>query len=223
MQHSPVRLLGVGAVATGGGAVSADVGSGLVRNAVRAVGVRVVGIATVNADHIDGDDDGEEQHGTDDNGHIESDADTGVALLRRSSGPQRHDGQDEGWDGAGEADERRAAEDQRDDGEHESAHRHSRVVLLRRRLVSGRHRARLSRHHDRGAGGGDGRRHRHRLVARLSTIVVGRRRALGRECLGLLRRELGRSGLVSAFGVVLIGLWRGEGLFILVRGSHGVG
>ena len=219
MQHSSVHLLG--AVATVG-VVGADIGRVRVGNAVAAVGGVVVGTANGSPakDHIDRDEDNEEQHGADDDDRVECDADTGVALLRGSSGPQRHDGQDEGWDGAGEADERRAATEQRDDGEHESAHRHSRVVLLRRRLVSSRHRARLGRHHDGGVAGGDGWRRGHRLVARLSTIVVGGRLTLAVVARGRLRRKLGRSGLVSAFGVLLVGLWRGEGLLIRVRSSH---
>ena len=58
---------------------------------------------------------------------------------------------------AGQADKGCAAVDKRDDGEHESGYRHSRVIFLRRRLISGRHRCPLVLHIDGGAGVSDGR------------------------------------------------------------------
>ena len=172
---------------------------------------------------IDRDDDDQRQHGAHHDHYVEGDADACVALLCGPSGPQRHDGQDEGGDGAHEEDERSAAAEQRDDGEDDSAHRHSRVVLLRRRPVNGRHRGRLGRHNDSGVGGGDGGRSGHRLVALLRllpAIGVWGRLVLGRKRRRLLRRELGRSGLVSVFGVLLVGMWCWEGLLIGVRSSH---
>ena len=200
-----------------------------VGNAVGAVGAGVVAPASARCgssgkDHnIDRDDDDHRQHGAHHDHHVEGDADPRVALLRGPCGPQRHDGQDEGGNGAHEEEERNAAAEQRDDGEDDRAHRHSRVVLLRRRPVNGRHRGRLGRHNDSSVGGGDGGRSGHRLVALLRllpAIGVGGRLVLGRKRRRLLRRELGRSGLVSAFGVLLVGLlWR-EGLLIGVRSSH---
>ena len=176
-----------------------------------------------NAHKIDRDDDDQGHHGAHHDHHVESDADARVALLRGPSGPQRHDGQDESWDGTHEEEERKSTAKQRDDGEDDSAHRHSRVVLLRRRLVNGRHRGWLGRHNDSGVGGGDGGRSGHRLIALLRllpAIGVGRRLILGRKRRRLLRRKLGRSGLVSAFGVLLVGLWWREGLLIGVWSSH---
>ena len=113
----------MGAVAVrSGGTVVADVGSVSVVNAVGVVVGLVVGPAPASADRINRDGDDEEQHGADDSGRVERDADAGVALLRGSSGPQRHDGKDEGCDGAGEAEEGTAATEQCDDGEHEREH-----------------------------------------------------------------------------------------------------
>ena len=89
-------------------------------------------------------------------------------------------------------------------------------------MASGRHGCRLCRHHDGGAGGGDGRRRGHRLIARLSTIDVGGRLPLAGVPRVRLRRELGWRGLVFTFGVLLIGCWRGKGLLILLGGSHRV-
>ena len=112
--------------------------------------------------------------------------------------PHRQDGKDKSGDAAGQAEERYAAAGQSDDGEDESAYGHSRVILLWRRLASGRHRCRLACYYDSSAGGGDGR-----LVSS-STIVID-----GRIC---LRKELSRSRLVSTFGIFLV----------ILRGSHWV-
>ena len=163
--------------------VAARIGMVAVGDAVGTVlGVVVGRTSAASADNVDGDDDDQEQHGAGDCDHVESDTDASVGLLCRSSGPQRHDGKDKSGDGAGQADERCAAVDKRVDGEHESGYRHSRVILLRRRLISGRHRCplvlhigRLACHHDGGAGVSDGR-----LVS-TSTIVVGGRLGLRRE------------------------------------------
>ena len=140
--------------------VAAGIGMVAVGDAVGTVlGVVVGRTSAASADNVDGDDNDQEQHGAGDYDHIESDTDASVGLPCRSSGPQRHDGKDKSGDGAGQTDERCAAVDKRDDGEHESGYRHSRVILLRRRLISGRHRCplvlhigRLARHHDGGAG-----------------------------------------------------------------------
>ena len=126
------------------GTVASDTGT-----VVRAVAI-VAGGCPGESDHIDRDKDDEEQHGADDNGHVEADADAGVALLGGPSARQRHDSQDEGWDGAGEADERGTAADQREDGENESADGNSRVVFGRRSHVSGSRHRRLRRHHNGG-------------------------------------------------------------------------
>ena len=148
---------------------------------------------TGGGDHIGGDEDDQEQHGADHDGHVESDADAGVTLLRVSLGRQRHDGQDEGGDDAGKAEERGPAAEQREDGEDQSAYRHSRVVFGRRRHVSGGGRCRLRRHHDGGVGrSGSGLRLV--VVAGLARlVVVGRRRvglALRRVRLALRRVRL---------------------------------
>ena len=175
--------------------VAAGIGIVVVGDAVGTVLVVEVG-RTSAADNVDGDDDDQEHHGADDYDHVESDTDTGVCLLCRSSGPQRHDGKDKSGDSTGQTDERCAAADQSDDGEDYSTYGHSRVILLWRRLVSARHRCRLACYYDSSAGASD-----RRLVSS-STIVIGGR--LG------LRRKLSRSGLVSAFGILLV----------ILRGSH---
>ena len=177
-------------VAAGTGIVAVGYAVGTV------LGVVVGRTSAASADNVDGDDDDQEQHGAGDYDHVESDTDASVGLLCRSSGPQRHDGKDKSGDCAGQADERCAAADQSDDGEDESTYGHSRVILLWRRLVSCRHRCRLACYHDSSAGTSDWR-----LVS-ISTIVIGGR--LG------LRREPSRSGLVFAFGILLV----------ILRGSH---
>ena len=96
--------------------VAAGIGIVVVGDAVGTVLVVEVG-RTSAADNVDGDDDDQEQHGADDYDHVESDTDTGVCLLCRSSDPQRHEGKDKSGDGAGQAEERCAAADQSDDGE----------------------------------------------------------------------------------------------------------
>ena len=129
-----------GAVAGGVGVVVAA-GTGIVAvgDAVAPVEGVVVGRTSAGIYHVDGDDDDQEEHSAGDYDHVESDTDASVGLLCRSSGLQRHDGKDKSGDGAGQADERCAAVDKRDDGEHESGYRHSRVILLRRRLIGGHH------------------------------------------------------------------------------------
>ena len=120
--------------------VGARIGIVAVGDAVGTVlGVVVGRTSAASADNVDGDDDDQEQHGAGDYDHVESDTDASVGLLCRSSGLQRHDGKDKSRDGAGQADERCAAVDKRDDGEHESGYRHSRVIFLRRRLIGGHH------------------------------------------------------------------------------------
>ena len=145
--------------------VAAGIGIVAVGDAVGTVLGVVVGRTSV-ADNGDGDDDDQEQHGTGDYYHVESDADASVGLLCRSFGPQRHEGKDKSGDGAGQADERCAAADQSDDGEDDSAHGYSRVILLWWRLASCRHRCRLACYYDSSAGANDGR-----LVSS-STIVM---------------------------------------------------
>ena len=176
--------------------VATGIGIVAVGDAVGTVLGVVVGRTSV-ADNGDGDDDDQEQHGTGDYYHVESDADAGVGLLCRSFGPQRHEGKDKSGDGAGQADERCAAGDQSDDGEDESTYGHSLVILLWRRLVSCRHRCRLACYHDSSAGASDGR-----LVSRSTIVIIGGRHGL--------RKKLSRSGLVSAFGILLV----------ILRGSH---
>ena len=139
----------VGAVAGGvvGGTVA--IGAATVVAAAADVAGRVDGSGSIsNADHIGRDEDDQEQHAADHDGHVESDADAGVVLLRVSLGRQRHDGQDEGGDDAAKVEERGPAADQREDGEDQSAYRHSGVVFGRRRHDSGGSRIRLRRHHD---------------------------------------------------------------------------
>ena len=78
----PVRLVGAVAVRSGG-TVVADVGSVSVVNAVGVVVGLVVGPAPASADRINRDGDDEEQHGADDSGHVECDADAGVMEQAR--------------------------------------------------------------------------------------------------------------------------------------------
>ena len=209
MKKSPVCVVPrgsaglLGAVAVVGCVVVATgIGTVAVGDAVGAVLAVVVGrtsaASAASAGNVDGDNDDQEHHGADDYDHVESDTDTGVCLLCRSSDPQRHEGKDKSGDGAGQAEERCAAADQSDDGEDDSTQGHSRVILLWRRLESARYWCRLSCYYDSSAGTSDGR-----LVSS-STIVIG-----GRIC---LRRKLSRSGLVSAFGILLV----------ILRGSHWV-
>ena len=161
------------------------------------LGVVVGRTSAASADNVDGDDDDQEQHGAGDYDHVESDTHASIGLLCRSSGPQRHDGKDKSGDGTGQADERYTAADQSDDGEDESAYGHSRVILLWRRLVSYRHRCRLACYYDSRAGASDGH-----LVSSSTIVIIGGRHGL--------RKELSRSGLVSAFGILLV----------ILRGSH---
>ena len=187
-----------GGVAAAGPTVGV-VGEGVVGGAVAIGAATVVAAAAgsrhsiCSSDHIGGDEDDQEQHGADHDGHVESDADAGVILLRGSLGRKCHDGQDEGGDDAGKAEERGPAAEQREDGEDQSAYRHSGVVFGRRRHVSGGGRCRLRRHHDGGVGrSGSGLRLV--VVAGLARlVVVGRRRvglALRRVRLTLRRVRL---------------------------------
>lgn len=87
---------------------------------------------------------GERGHHTDEkcyaphnNSNVEDDAEACIVPLRPSSGPQSRDGQDEGWNGENEADEKCTKCEQGADGEHEGAYCHSRATLSRRRHASG--------------------------------------------------------------------------------------
>ena len=178
--------------------VAAGIGMVVVGDAAGIGVVVAVGWTSVaSRDNVGGNEDDQEHHGAGDYDHVESDADAGVGLLCRSFGPQRHEGKDKSGDGAGQADERCAAADQSDDGEEESAHGYSRVILLWWRLASCRHRCRLACYYDSSAGASDGR-----LVSSSTIVIIGGRHGL--------RRKLSRSGLVSAFGILLV----------ILRGSH---
>ena len=209
---------GVGIVGPTGGPVAVGVVGGAV--AIGAGRVHSIG----DADHIGRDEDDQEQHGADHDGHVESDADAGVILLRGSLGRQCHDGQDEGGDGAAKADERGPAAEQREDGEDQSAYRYSGVVFGRRRHVSGGGRCRLRRHHDGGVGrSGSGLRLV--VVAGLARlVVVGRRRvglALRRVRLALRRVRLAlRRVRLTLRRICLV--WRRVGLALWWVGLVGI-
>ena len=184
------RLGGAVAKGRGGVVVAAPGGVGVVGPTGGPVAGGVVGGAVGggggigDADHIGRDEDDQEQHGADHDGHVESDADAGVVLLRVSLGRQRHDGQDEGGDGAAKADERGPAAEQRENGEDQSAYRYSGVVFGRRRHDSGGGRCRLRRHHDGGVGRSASEL-RLVVVARLARLVV-----VGRWRVGLALRRV---------------------------------
>ena len=188
----------IGAVAVVGCVVvAAGIGIVAVGDAVGAVPAVVVGrTSAASGDNVAGDEDDQEHHGAGDYDHVESDTDTSVCLLCRSSDPQRHEGKDKSGDAAGQAEERCAAADQSDDGEDDSTYGYSRVILLWRRLARARYRCRLACYYDSSAGTNDGR-----LVSSSTIVIDGR---IG------LRRKLSRSRLVSAFGILLV----------ILRGSH---
>ena len=134
------------------------------------------------------------------NSHTQTNADASIALLCGPSSHHGHDGKDEGWDGPEEGEEERnTAADQRDDGQHQRGHCHPSVVLLGRGL-NGRDCLWLGAYHS-----GHSRGLSDRVVAGRLPAIVGKR-------LGLLRRKLGRSGLVYSFGKLLVLLVWEEGL-----------
>ena len=94
----------------------------------------------------------DEHYGPHDDSNVEDDAEACIVPLGPSSGPQSRDGQDEGWDGEKEADEKCTTCEQGADGEHEGAYCHSRVILSGRRHASGGCFHRLHIYHNGGFG-----------------------------------------------------------------------
>ena len=184
----------------------------------------------------------DEHYGPHDDSNVEDDAEACIVPLGPSSGPQSRDGQDEGWDGEKEADEKSTTCQQGADGEHEGAYCHSRVILSGRRHASGGCFHRLHIHHDGGFGklrlvavGGlirliDVRWRRSLFQRRVSRrkVVCLRRIALRRIAFGRRRRVLRRVTVVHGRRVAIGHLRTVGHLFLLlvellvgvVRGRH---
>ena len=82
------------------------------------------------------------------NSNVEDDAEGCIVSLGPSSGPESRKGQDKGWNREKEADEKCTTCEQGEDGEHEGAYCHSRVILPRRRHTSDGCFHRLPIHHN---------------------------------------------------------------------------
>ena len=103
----------------------------------------------------------DKHYGPHDDSNVEDDAEDCIVPLGPSSGPQSRDGQDEGWDGEKEADEKCTTCQQGADGEHEGAYCHSRVILPSRS------------HHTSGGCFHRLRIHHNGLVGELRLVAVG--------------------------------------------------